>query len=75
MKLKRNNNETNCHKWAALLEKRIFKMEQATAAINSGEFEKAQIFVSEIFHGEESRKHGHISWYGRVIALSYGYVD
>jgi len=75
VKLTRNN-ETYCHKWAVLLEKRRLKMEQATAAIHSGEFEKAQIFVSKIFHGEESRKSmdtdpGMVG----VIALSYGYVD
>jgi radical SAM protein with 4Fe4S-binding SPASM domain len=48
-------NETHCHKWAVLLEKRRRKMEQAIAAIHSGNFETAQMFVSEIFHGEESR--------------------
>lgn len=48
-------NETHCHKWAVLLEKRRCKMEQAIAAIHSGNFETAQMFVSEIFHGEESR--------------------
>ena len=30
-------------------------MEQAIAVIQSGDFETAQMFVSEIFHGEESR--------------------
>ena len=49
-------NETHCHKWAVLLEKRRRKMEQALTAIHSGNFETAQMFVSEIFHGEEPRK-------------------
>lgn len=31
-------------------------MEQAVAVIHSGNFETAQIFVSEIFHGEEPQK-------------------
>ena len=31
-------------------------MEQAVTAIHSGNFETAQIFASEIFHGEEPRK-------------------
>ena len=48
-------NEAHCHKWAVLLEKRRRKMEQAIAAIHSGNFETAQMFVFEIFHGEESQ--------------------
>jgi radical SAM protein with 4Fe4S-binding SPASM domain len=50
-------NAKHCHKWAVLLEKRKRKLEEASAAIGSGDYETAKKIVSEIFHGDlESNK-------------------
>jgi radical SAM protein with 4Fe4S-binding SPASM domain len=50
-------NAKHCHKWAVLLEKRKHKLEEASAAIGSGDYETAKKIVSEIFHGDlESSK-------------------
>jgi radical SAM protein with 4Fe4S-binding SPASM domain len=42
----------HCHKWAFLLEKRQRKLEKASVAIGSGDYEAAKKLVSEIFQGD-----------------------
>jgi radical SAM protein with 4Fe4S-binding SPASM domain len=48
----------HCHKWAVLLEKRQRKLEEAAAAVESGDYETAQKLVSEIFHGDSESTKG-----------------
>jgi radical SAM protein with 4Fe4S-binding SPASM domain len=43
--------ELHCHKWALLLKNRKAKIDSASEAIASGDFEKAQGLVDEVFHG------------------------
>lgn len=43
--------ELHCHKWALLLKNRKAKIDAASEAIASGDFEKAQSLVDEVFHG------------------------
>jgi len=47
--------EAHCHKWALLLMERKRRVDKASEAITSGDFEKAKSLVSEVFHGSSGR--------------------
>ena len=47
--------EAHCHKWALLLKERKRKIDKATEAIASGDFEKAKSLVCEAFHGSSGK--------------------
>ena len=46
--------EKHCHKWAILLKERKKKIDRASAAIASGDFDTAKKLTSEVFHGSSS---------------------
>jgi radical SAM protein with 4Fe4S-binding SPASM domain len=48
--------EAQCHKWALLLKERKNKLNNASEAITSGDFETAKKLVTEVFHGASGRK-------------------
>ena len=47
--------EAHCHKWALLLKERKQKLDKASEAIISGDFEAAKSLVSGVFHGSSGR--------------------
>jgi radical SAM protein with 4Fe4S-binding SPASM domain len=47
--------EAHCHKWALLLKERKQKIDKATEAASSGDFETAKSLVSDVFHGSSGR--------------------
>ena len=47
--------EAHCHKWALLLKERKRKIDKASEAIASGDFETTKSLVSEVFHGSSGR--------------------
>ena len=47
--------EAHCHKWALLLKDRKRKLDKASEAISSGDFETAKRLVCEVFHGSTDR--------------------
>jgi radical SAM protein with 4Fe4S-binding SPASM domain len=46
--------EGHCHKWALLLKERKRKIEKASEAVASGNYEMADKLASEVFHGSTS---------------------
>lgn len=46
--------EKHCHKWAILLKERKKKIDRASVAIASGDFDTAKKLTSEVFHGGSS---------------------
>jgi len=46
-----NFDARHCHKWAQLLNERKAKLNQATEAIENGDFEAAKVLVDQIFGG------------------------
>jgi radical SAM protein with 4Fe4S-binding SPASM domain len=51
-----NFDEKHCHKWALLLRERKGKLEKASEAINTGDFENARKMISEVFFGVSAGK-------------------
>ena len=47
--------EAHCHKWALLLKERKTKLDIASEAVASGDFETAKRLVDEVFHGASGR--------------------
>ena len=48
--------ESHCHKWALLLKERKRRIDNASEAVASGDFERAKTLTSEVFHGSSGRK-------------------
>jgi radical SAM protein with 4Fe4S-binding SPASM domain len=51
-------NEEHCHKWALLLRERKRKIDRASEAALSGNFETAKRLANEVFHGSSGRDSG-----------------
>ena len=47
--------EAQCHKWALLLKERKSRLDSASEAVASGDFETAKRLVNEVFHGASGR--------------------
>jgi hypothetical protein len=47
--------EAQCHKWALLLKERKSRLDSASEAVASGDFETAKRLVDEVFHGASGR--------------------
>ncbi len=47
--------EAQCHKWALLLKERKSRLDNASEAVASGDFETAKRLVDEVFHGASGR--------------------
>lgn len=47
--------EAHCHKWALLLKDRKKKIDKASEAVDSGDFEASKKLVDEVFHGDSGR--------------------
>ena len=47
--------ESHCHKWALLLKERKKRIDSASQAVASGDFETAKRLIAEVFHGNSGR--------------------
>ena len=59
--------EKHCHKWAILLKERKEKIDEASAAIASIDFDTAEKLVSEVFHGASFGKHADPGMEGSLL--------